>query len=291
MKKITAVCFLFFLAAVCMANGFTSLQLGSGAKPGGIGLAYTAMSGDALAGYWNPAGLVNIPKNDVVFSMHRWIQDVNSGFFSYGKGNKRHGFGLHFLYTEIGGIEQRLVASPDPISVFSAYDMVLGLSYGIRLNDHIRWGFTLKGLYKKILYDEAKGIAADLGIQYDVGVICLAGVLQNIGKTDNLRSESLSLPVTVKVGAAIPMKLIKSNWIVLIDGIHEFGEEFYCHGGVEWSFNNQLALRGGFQLGYEDIRLTGGLGVLWKMYRLDYSTMPSVNGLGHSHRLGIGINW
>jgi len=292
MKKIAFVFILFLLyAATCLASGFSSLQLGTGAKPGGMGLAYTAMSGDALAGYWNPAGLVPLNQNDVVLSIHRWIQDVSSGSFSYGWGNTKHGLGLHLLYTEIGGIEQRVVASQDPISIFSAYDIVFGISYGRRFNDRVRWGVTVKGLYKKILYDDATGVAADFGIQYDIKNICIAGVLQNIGKTNNLRSESLSLPATVKVGVAIPLKLLKSNWIVLIDGVHEIGEDFYCHSGVECSLREQLALRGGFQWGYEDIRFTVGVGVLRGKYRLDYSIMPSVNGLGHSYRFSIGIIW
>jgi len=291
MKKLIFLILSIFLTVPCWANGFPFLQLGVGARPGGMGLAYTAMSGDALAGYWNPAGLVMIKQNDITLSIHKWIQDVDSYSFSYGWGNNRHGLGMHILYTEIAGIEQRTGPSPEPLSVFSAHDLIFGISYGKRFNKNLSWGITLKCLYKKIWIDDASGFAADFGVQYNIQKIRLGGVVQNIGKTNKLRNESLSLPTTVKVGAAVPVKLLKSNWIVVIDGVHEIGEEFYCHSGVEWAMKDQLALRGGLQVGYEDIRFTGGIGILWKIYRINYSIMPSVNGLGHSYRFSIGINW
>ena len=64
----------FFIVACCKAqfrkysNEF--LNIGAGARGLGMGSAQVASVQDGTAGYWNPAGLVNVQDNIQVNLMH-----------------------------------------------------------------------------------------------------------------------------------------------------------------------------------------------------------------------------
>ncbi|MBU2531062.1 MAG: UPF0164 family protein [Elusimicrobia bacterium] len=62
------------------AIGTTSadfLNLPIGARAAAMGGAYTAISEDASAIYWNPAGLVQISKLSVIFMRTAYVADIN----------------------------------------------------------------------------------------------------------------------------------------------------------------------------------------------------------------------
>ncbi|MBI4062852.1 MAG: UPF0164 family protein, partial [Elusimicrobia bacterium] len=60
--------------AVAQTNsGFSFLKIGVGARPIGLGSAYTAMANDATAIYWNPAGLGAIKKRELSAMHGEWL--------------------------------------------------------------------------------------------------------------------------------------------------------------------------------------------------------------------------
>lgn len=135
MKKILFVWTIFGLGVVRLfGGGFPSLKLGVDARSGGLGMAYTALSDDASSGYWNPAGLVSLQNKDFILSHHRWIQGVRGEFMGFGWGSGMSGVGITILYTEISGIEHRIVPSPTPLGTFSAYELIAGFSYAKGIN-------------------------------------------------------------------------------------------------------------------------------------------------------------
>ena len=274
-------------------QGFPTLKLGGGSRAGAMGMAYTALSDDGSAGFWNPAGLSFLRQRDVLLSIHRWIEDVNSEFVCFGWGNQNSGMGIHLLYTEVGGIEHRIVPSPTPLAVFSVHEVIGGISYARKVHERLSIGLTLKMLYEKIFVDEAWGIAGDLGFLWKVWDegLRIGGVLQNVGRTGRLQEEEISLPVTGRIGMAFPVQILRGRWIFVVDGVKERGSRFHIHGGGEYGWNGVLYFRCGYQAGYEIRGVTGGVGVVWRGYRLDYSYMPLRGGLGDSHRLTVGIGW
>jgi hypothetical protein len=292
MKKII-LCIAFFLIQAKAICGFSSLKLGVDARSGGLGMAYTALSTDGSAGYWNPAGLAAISGQDLILSHLRWIQDVNSSFVGFGWSKGKSGFGCHILYTEIPGIEQRTVPSPEPLSIFSAYELAAGLSYGRQIRPNMRMGLTLKFLYEKIYIEEAVGFAGDLGLQWDVTDfgLRLGAVIQNIGKSNKLRDESIPLPLLGKIGASIPLSGLGGQWIFATDAVYEKGDIFHLFGGCEYVWRQVFSFRLGYQTGYDSRNITGGIGFVWKKYRLDYHFMPLTGGLGDSHQLSVGLTF
>jgi hypothetical protein len=273
-------------------GGFSTLMLGVGARGTGMGMAYTAIANDASGGFWNPAGLLVSKKGDFLFSVHRWIQGVQGGFLALEWGRETRKFGIQMLYMEVSDIEHRIGPSPDPLSTFSAHEIITGFSYALRLRKNFSMGLTLKLFYEKIYIEEALGFGGDIGFLWEIqkGGLRLGGVMQNIGKTDRLKTESIPLPLVGKLGAAYPIQLFRNQCILAVDLVQEKDMPFHVHAGCEFNWQEMLCLRFGYQTGYETRRLTAGLGVALKGYRLDYSYMPLLQGLGDSHRFSLGID-
>ena len=56
------------------------LKIGIGARALAMGGAYSAVSDDATALYWNPAGLSSMKKNEILLDHQDWILDVDLDF-------------------------------------------------------------------------------------------------------------------------------------------------------------------------------------------------------------------
>jgi hypothetical protein len=59
------------------ATGFTFMRIGVGARPVGMGGAYTAVADDANALFWNPAGLALAPGFCADVTMMKLLQSVS----------------------------------------------------------------------------------------------------------------------------------------------------------------------------------------------------------------------
>src|SRR5512146_1348651 len=59
------------------------LNLPVGARAAGMGGAYSAISEEASAIYWNPAGLVQIPKLSAVFMRAQYVEDISYQYAAY----------------------------------------------------------------------------------------------------------------------------------------------------------------------------------------------------------------
>jgi len=258
-----------------------------------MGMAFTALADDGSAGFWNPAGLASLQRKDMLLSFHRWIEDVRDEFLAFGWGGPHEGMGIHVLYTDMGEFEQRIVPSPTPMATFSAHELIFGVSYARTVFNRFDVGMTIKLLYEKIYIEEAWGVGVDLGFLWHVWSdgLRIGGVLQNLGKTNALYREDISLPLTVRLGLAYPLNIFGGQWIFVADGIKERGFPYHLHGGVEYGWRGRVFIRCGYQTGYEARDITGGIGVAWDKYRVDYSYMPLGSGLGDSHRFTVGIGW
>jgi hypothetical protein len=287
---------IFFLSihSSVFGSGFPSLKLGSDAQLTGMGFAGTAVVENGAVSFWNPAGLPFIQGKKLVFSYHRWIQDVQSQFIGFGTGFSKWGFGLHLLYTEVGGIEYRIgIPTPDPLGTFSGHEMVAGVSFAYRAMRSLSVGLSMKLYYQKLFTDECTGLGGDVGVLYEIWQdgLRIGGVVQNIGKTGRLREESTELPLLVKIGFAVPVFIGEGRLLCAVDGVAEQDFPFHLHGGLEYGWQDLLYLRLGYQTGYETRWVTGGMGVRWRSTRLDYSYAPLRSGLGDAHRLSLGFEW
>lgn len=295
MKKYLAICLLtgLIVPVSSSGSGFSSLRFGGDARSAAAGMAAVAAGNTGAAGFWNPAGLADLESWDMIVSVQRWMQDVRSEFLGVGHGNGSTGLGLHILYTTVGDMEHRTAATPEPLGLFSSHELVMGLSYARRLGKRLRLGITAKAYYEKLFLDEALGGGADIGLLYLIreNGLRLGASVQNLGKTSTLYEDDIDLPVTLRAGAALPFSGPGGQWLLLADGVQVRNLPFHLHTGIEWNWQERLYVRLGYQSGYDNRDLSGGLGIVWHRLRLDYSYTPIASGLGDSHRVAFGTSW
>lgn len=281
-NKFLILLLMILFSSVCYSQGFLSLKLGADSRTAALGMTGTVLNEFGSTGYWNPAGLSFTTDKNLQFTHHRWIQGVTSTFLGF----DQHSFGFHVLFTEVGGIEQRTVASQEPESVFSFYELVIGVSYARRVKENFSLGATLKGLAEKIYIERALGFAFDLGMQYEViqEKLCLGAVIQNLGRTEKLDDERIELPTSIRIGVGYTDNFRGTQFKLLMDGVAD-KRSVHLHWGGELEFYNTFFIRAGYQNGYRVKGVTGGVGLVWNSIGVDYSYMPIKRGLGDSHRI------
>jgi hypothetical protein len=173
------------------------LTIGVGARALGMSQSQVASVGDVTAGYWNPAGLMNMRESIQVAAMH---SEYFAGIAKYdyvGIGKSLDSVSavslslIRFGVDDIPNTTQLIDAGGNidysRITQFSAVDYAFVLSYGHKglpflkksnlslFNPEtnriqgFRWGASAKVIYRHIGdFAQAWGFGFDAGIQYDV---------------------------------------------------------------------------------------------------------------------------
>jgi len=272
-------------------TGLAFLKIGAGSRAAGMGEAFTAVSNDASATYWNPAGLASLENGQVLVTNNRWFQDISNNFAAVNFNIGKTAVGLSYIGTTIGGIEARSNPTTEPLTEIDAHDVMLGLSLARSLSETLQYGVTLKYLYEKIYLESAIGGAIDAGVLYrsPISGLTVGATVQNIGAMSELRNESTRLPITVRTGAAWTQPFASAGSMTFAaDAVQVIDGTFHIHAGGEWTVK-QFAIRLGYLTGYDDRNLQGGFGFHFGRYQFDYGYAPFGADLGNSHRTSFGI--
>ncbi|RKX70641.1 hypothetical protein DRP53_04400 [candidate division WOR-3 bacterium] len=192
--------FLLILAMVIPLSGdfaklgttgaqFLKITVGRGAA---MGEAFVAVSDDATATYWNPAGLAWLEKKDLRLLHNEWIADLRHEYATIALPFTGFGtFGVSFTALTMGDMEYTTVDDPTTAAredtgtgvYFSASDLALAFSYGRRFTDKLSTGLTVKVIQQRIWDLLASGVAFDFGVFYHTGFksLRLAAALSNFG--------------------------------------------------------------------------------------------------------------
>jgi hypothetical protein len=293
------------ILSLLISNGFTAsknkgetglsfLKIGVDARAVGMGEAYTAVSEDASAVYWNPAGLVGARHSNVLFNHNEWIVDIRGEFASLSLVRKSSAWGFHLRSLNVGNIEARAdVPVEDPLETISAHYLSAGISYARRVSRNLNAGLTVKYLFEKIYVESATGFAVDFGITYRTPFqnAKIGAVLQNLGKMGKFKNEETALPVICRLGFLYNLSLKTESVTALLtaDVVKPSAENVRFHLGTEVLVWNQIALRGGYLFGYEARNFALGLGFVRSAIRLDYGITPFWDDLGTTHRFSVNF--
>ncbi|MCD6117240.1 PorV/PorQ family protein [bacterium] len=294
MKKIMIVILMTtVLSGSVRAAGFASLGMGGGARIPAMGYASAAIARGGIAGFRNPAALAFENGSSLVLSTYKWIDNLSGAFAGWGRGNGQSGFGVFALFTSIDNIEYRTGPSPEPVSTFSFYEAVCGVSYSRLVAEGLSIGISLKGYYEKIFIHEASGFGFDLGLMWQMKKfpLILGCAVQNIGRASTLNHEEIDLPLLGKIGAAVPVPVMHNKLILAADVVEEKELPLSLHSGAEFILNNTFSLRCGYQTGRDISGFTAGAGIRWKSYSFNYSYVPFSNQWHDMHRLSVEVLW
>ncbi|MGD9897983.1 MAG: PorV/PorQ family protein [Calditrichaceae bacterium] len=262
--------------------------------------------------YWNPAGLATLDgKAQGAFSNMTIFSDIGVNYLALGVNMGSLGnLGFDIKSFDFGDIPETTVLDMDGASgkTYSPTYSTVGLTYANKLTETIRVGFTGKMIYESIPRAEATSFAFDIGIQYmnlaGLDGVSFAVVAKNIGqnmsyegsgflyavqdpvtdRTDYVTRETSSdqLPASLEFGVAYTYKLMERNTLLISgDFANNNIDNDELKLGVEYSYNNFVALRGGYinkinvAAEDEDFDFSFGAGINYKlgntMLSLDYA--------------------
>jgi hypothetical protein len=232
------------------------LRLGAGARPLGMGGAFTAISDDATALFWNPAGLAQVERKQVTIAYSQMFEGRKQGLLGLACPSPLGTVGLGWMSYGVGGISKR---GPDGQAQgeFSDLENTLSLAWakGTKLGSlGLMAGGNLKFLYQKLDESKATGWGADIGA---IARLKLPGLLkrlalgiavQNLGanlKWDTESKHTDRLPTNARVGTALSL----SRMTLAVDIERDNHQNSAYHWGAEYWIAKAIALRTGLDNG------------------------------------------
>jgi len=294
----------YFTAGAAGTTTADFLNLPIGARAAGMGGAYSAISEEASGIYWNPAGLVQIPKLSALFMRAQYIDQISYQYAAYARRLSYDSvIAVSVLMTDIGAIPYvDILGDPQGSGSFTPQDQVFTLAYSkaiLEFSDKdidVALGVSAKYIKSTILHT-ADSYAADLGIMtYNFGDIPyrLAVVASNMGGGLTYDREANPLPLTVKLGAAVsPFR----NTLIAMDVVlpKNNAPNFLFGGELSLTPNEptRLCARAGLNLRQMIDGISGvsvGLGATLHLFTLDYAFAP-MGDLGVTHRISLTFDF
>jgi len=294
------------------------LEKGVGARPCGMGGAFTGLSEDVTAIYWNPAGLIKIKRMEF-HGMHaeRFSGIVNWDFLGVAaRIDQKTSLGIGFFRLGIDGIPLTRLVDPsrelgeiiidnqgrEIINTPYAYKYVndsesaLYFSFARKKSKKISYGGSVKFIYKAVGVNNAWGLGFDLGIMYNPLDSLKLGLLLSDGTStllawDTGRKELI--PPHLRIGSAYYFNYSFLQFIPVLDLRVNFENRessqikinlmgIDLHTGMEIQFKKMIA----FRFGLDNGLFTAGSGISFSAFRIDYG-FSSHTELGNTHRISL----
>jgi hypothetical protein len=267
-------------------SGLSFLKFGFGARNIAMADAGTAASNDLTALYYNSAKLTMNDKSEIIIMHSEWIQDVRSEMLGVKSFLFGIPFALGFNVTNVSDIEIRTKPG-EAESKFNANYFFSSISTAFNLSNEISAGISGKYLYEGLLSDEATGFGVDLGINYLTPIenLSASAVVKNLGSMNALKNEKTKLPSEFRIGGAYNFYLAENKFdVVSVLELQKYLEtdDIHFNIGCEVFYDKLIALRAGYQTGYESRGFTAGLGLRWGNLGFDYAFLPFSFGLGNA---------
>ncbi|MBN1433922.1 PorV/PorQ family protein [Candidatus Fermentibacterales bacterium] len=287
-----------------------------GARPNGMGEAFVALSDDATASFWNPAGLAFVEKegNEITLQHSPWLRQLADDLYFEYLGYARYlegwgGVGGNVTFMSMGEQQETVEGNPDPIGTFYSYGFAVTGAFGTEVAPGVAVGLGAKFIYDHLYYeDSGKGssFAVDLGTVYRIpmdeigleglGQAAIGASLQNLGPNMSYggESEGNPLPRTVRLGIAyVPFDTrmtqlrFAADYSKLLtyveDGLGEEIKENKWGLGAEYWYYDLLGLRLGYSHDTEGAStihgLTFGAGVHYSAFQFDMAFIPVESSL------------
>jgi hypothetical protein len=261
-------------------------DIGVGARPLGMGKAYTAVANDGSALFTNPAGLKGISAISMAGSLMTEVPyTVLGGSYPVLNGT----LGVGYVGLGVSGIMETNIVSGTPEitgNQGSFANSAINISYATELNKltsintgifkDTKIGATFKMIsqsFSSLASAEGKG---GIGFDLDLGAIAnidentKAGLtIKNIIPGNNFKNDEIPMAIT----AGISKVFANLNLLTALDA--ELSRTLLFHAGAEWNPIQPIKLRLGLDqkpnAGSSTTNLSTGLGVIFKGFTFDFA--------------------
>lgn len=229
-------------------SGATFLRLDQGARPMGMGGAFSALADDASALWWNPAGIARSSFTDVLIGHTAHIEQITSQVVGIIRPIKlaqfqRAAWGASLTYLSVPGIEG-MDANKNATGDLVAQSMAGGLAFAAAVSPEATVGAQVKMIREKMDSETGSGFAFDAGAQYRKDRIGAGIALQHAGPSFKVGGVSSPLPMLYRGGVSYALF---PRFTVALDGEKPSDADSKIRLGGEAFFTPTLVFRGGFQ--------------------------------------------
>ncbi len=289
-------------------HGFASeagaifLTIYPGARQNGMGAAFMGLADDALATYYNQAGMAFIESTNFYLMHANWLPglypDMYYDIVSVVKPVKGWGtVGGNIIYLTTGETEAR-DENGTPVGKFRTFDVAFSLAYATQMTDFLGLGVGAKFIYSYLAPPDivervlnmrggtGKTWALDVSALYKTPLkgLNLGGAVQNIGPSIQYAASGNKdpLPRTVRVGLAYKLFDTKMNKLafladvtkVIVSWSGDFSkenEDTWKSLGMEYTYYELLSGRIGYFMDTagQRIGLTYGGGLQLRQLKFD----------------------
>lgn len=305
MKNLVLITLLFLIHACPLQAQDTQyagdpLLLGAGARALGLGGAYVALSNDATAFYWNPAGLPTLQKREL-HAQHteHFGGTVNHDILAIALPTSKGSFALAYMRLGVSGIQLTQLEDPSqplgpdnrPVVTqnTATTDNVLFLAYARRIHNQIALGLTTKIIFRNLSAGSGNGFGFDIGLMYTLSPKTRLGLLlRDITKTNIHYDAGITDPISpnVLIGASHTLSITEQHSLLGSFGFHMGPKDAGVDGnqvvqiGMEYAFKNRLRLR----LGRKGSHFTAGTGIQVSKATIDLAILEH-SDLSNSYRI------
>nr|MDA3813024.1 PorV/PorQ family protein [Candidatus Cloacimonadota bacterium] len=270
MKRNLALILIILLPVILIAqnenagtSGFTFLKVNYSARAAAMGNAYTGLSNDADAVFFNPAGLVQIDSPQASITYMSYLDGINCGSAAYvypiDDKTSLAVFAKGLSATEDRTIANELGQYEGIDGTFGMSDFIFGISVARYLIDMLDVGINAKFIQESLDDNSASAVVLDAGVMHQstnenlkIGI-----ALRNVGKqltyhTDDEYEEVL--PTTLTVGFNYHPK---EKFYATVDIYKPLDNDIFGRLGFEYHVYSMFALRTGYKTNASDWA-TGG---------------------------------
>lgn len=296
-----------FAAGTAAANdqvgtrAFPFLRIGVGARPVGMGEAFTAIAEGAEGLEWNPAGVGQLNHPTLSTEYMSYIEDVHSGSVAFAQPVGRNTtLGISLRFFSVRAIPRTTLDNPsgDGLGDFGSTDLSFKGTVAYRLGRNFFFGASGAIITGSIDGESALATSADCGllVRNLWRRLRIGAAVRNLGTMNAGYIEEVDpLPARVAAGAAYPFfdrrLLLSGEWSWSVDW------ENSLDLGAEWEVVTDFFLRTGYRSHPAEVRdrsedgdfagLTFGVGFRKiRGYGFDYA-FASLADLGSAHRFSF----
>jgi long-subunit fatty acid transport protein len=284
------------------------LKIGVGGRAAALGESFVAIANDASALYWNPAGLAQFEKNQVIFSHNIWLVDINHDFIgAVYHLDTDNSFGVALTALTMNDMQVTTEYSPFGTGQYFGYsDIALSLTYARKMTEQFSFGGTVKYIEETLDKLKMRGVMIDLGTYYRTGLgstrfavtvsnfgaeLAPDGDVVLIGNRSKSDWQSFAPPTIFRIGFAFEPYETEEHRIttsIQLNHPNDNSENFVV--GAEYAWNKMLFLRGGYKFNVDEQNYSFGLGINLPIsiaeFTFDYA-FANFQRLGSAHRFSI----
>jgi len=296
-KKALVAFFILYSVSFAEVGGssFEFLLVGSSSRASAMGEAFTAVSGDAGAPYFNPASAGVMNGSEISFAHLVYLEDASLEQLSALTLSGKTRLGLNVSVGQVADFERRDERpTTDPLGTFDEHNFALSAFWAYPVSPKWSIGNALKFAYEKLDYGSASAFAADFGVFYTFDPqIAFGAAVRNLGTKPKFISESFDLPREFRLGFSYrgaPETMLDGVLFAADYILPKWGDgNSKLNFGGEYNYDNFVFFRGGYDVGYDSRTLALGGGLAYQVFFFDYAYVIFKHNLSNTHRFTMRI--